>query len=87
MLTVTEGALAAMAQKLVEDESPEGAVVRFHLEGETLQVNVDAEKPGDAKFAHEGKTVLVIDGELLKLLEGKTLDVRDTDEGPQLAFR
>ena len=75
-----------MAQQLVEDGSSEGVVVRFYLEGETLEVKMDAEKPDDAKFAHEGKTVLVIDRELSKHLDGKTLDVQDTDEGPQLAF-
>jgi len=41
-------------------------------------------KEDDQVVEHEGTTVLLIGHELMPIVEGLTLDVRDTAEGPEL---
>ena len=42
---------------------------------------------GDQVVEHEGTTVLLIADEVLPALDGMTLDLEDTPEGPKLAVR
>jgi Fe-S cluster assembly iron-binding protein IscA len=86
MLTVTEAAGAHMARVLAEAEGPDDAALRIVPVDEGLALRVDSEHPGDATFAHEGKTVLVLDERMAESLAERTLDVQDAGEGPRLTL-
>ncbi|MFQ6048630.1 MAG: hypothetical protein ACE5K7_04630 [Phycisphaerae bacterium] len=86
MLAVTEAAGAHMAQMLSEAEAPADVAIRFILAGRGLTLRLDSPRPGDATFDHEGRTVLVLDEEVSKLLADNTLDVQDAGEGPRLTL-
>ncbi|MDA1001205.1 MAG: hypothetical protein O2807_11920 [bacterium] len=86
MLNVTENAGAALHQMLTESEAADDVAVRFLVVDEKLEVRLDSERPGDSAFAHEERTVLIIDPELSELLVDKTLDVQQTAEGLQLSL-
>jgi hypothetical protein len=49
-------------------------------------MQMDNERPGDETFAHEGRTVLLLDSEVSDALAERTLDVEDAAEGPRLAL-
>jgi Fe-S cluster assembly iron-binding protein IscA len=84
MLSVTENAAAHLAEML--NEAPDEAAVRFVPQGNGLLPQLDSERPGDTKFTHDEKTVLVLDQQISELLADKTLDVKDMGQGPQLAL-
>ena len=86
MLSVTESASAHLAQMLTDVEAPDDVAIRFVLEGRGLTMGLDKERPEDATIDHMGKTVLLLDNNISELLADKTLDVEESDEGPQLAL-
>ena len=86
MLTVTGSASAQFAQMLADTKAPGDAVIRIVVREDGLALGLDTTHPEDAAFDHEDRTVLVLDAEVSQLLEEKTLDVEDTEEGPQLAI-
>jgi len=47
---------------------------------------VDTETLGDQVVEHEGSKVLIVERELADQLEGVTVDVEDTPEGPRLSI-
>ncbi|HJU09879.1 MAG TPA: hypothetical protein VJ728_03330 [Candidatus Binataceae bacterium] len=46
----------------------------------------DGPRPGDDELEQEGLRIFVEDA-LIEPLDGRTLDVRDSDEGPEFVFR
>lgn len=86
MLTVTEPAVAHLADMLVEAEAPDDVAIRFVIQEQGLALGLDNERPGDATYAHGERTVLLLDEQVTQLLADKTLDVEDTAEGPRLAL-
>ncbi len=86
MLTVTEDARAHMAQMLAEAEVEDDTALRFVRTERGFAPELDNAGPGDTTFDHEGRTVLVLDEQVSELLTDRTLGLRDTDEGPRLAF-
>lgn len=86
MLTVTEAASAHMARMLTEAQAPDDAALRIVPADGGLAVRVDSEHEGDATFAHEGKTVLLLDTKMSDSLAERTLDVQDSGEGPRLTL-
>jgi hypothetical protein len=86
MLTVTEAAKAHLAQLLTETDTSDATAIRFVSEENRLVPTLDYASPGDTTFAHDGKIVLVLDTGVATVLANSTLDVRDTDNGPQLAL-
>ena len=87
MLSMTEAAGAHLAGLLERDEAPEDVVARLEQEEGEIALRRGHAHPGDSAFAHEGRTVLVLHDELCKELADHTLDVEDSDEGPQLLLR
>jgi Fe-S cluster assembly iron-binding protein IscA len=84
MLNVTEPASQHLAKLLDDAEAPEGAAARF-VHGENgLALQVDEPKDDDQTHEHQGRTVLLIDPQVADLLQNKTLDVRETEEGTAL---
>ena len=49
-------------------------------------LHVDTEEPGDQVVKHKGTKVLLVEQELASRLDGITLCVEYTPEGPQLAI-
>ena len=47
---------------------------------------LDREAEGDQVVEHEGVKVLLVDSDLAPVVDGKTLDVEDTAEGPRLVI-
>jgi Fe-S cluster assembly iron-binding protein IscA len=50
-----------------------------------LQIS-DEPRPGDDELEQEGLRIFVEDA-LIDPLDGRTLDVRDSEEGPEFVFR
>lgn len=83
MLTVTDAASERLATILDEEGVPEDKAIRLVRNEEGLGMQPDSERPGDVSFAHDGRTVLVLDEQLSELLTEETLDV----QGGQLTLR
>jgi Fe-S cluster assembly iron-binding protein IscA len=86
MLTVTDAAAEHLSGLLDQAEAPEDVAVRFVLSEEGLGLELDNERPGDATFNHETRTVLVVDEMVNALLDNRTLDVESGDEGIALTL-
>ena len=84
MFTITEAAGEYLTALLDNADASEEAAIRFVLEGNTLMPKLDHAQPGDATFDHDGRMVLMLDGQVSQILTDSTLDVRATDEGPKL---
>jgi Fe-S cluster assembly iron-binding protein IscA len=85
MLTVTEGAKQLLKETLREhSEDPETGIRLSVKEGGQFGIVLDTESEGDQVVEHDGDKVLLVAPGLSTVLEGKTLDVHDTEEGPKL---
>ena len=86
MLTVTESATAHLAEILDDADAAEGVAIRFVLDEEGLALTLDGFQEGDYTFSHGERLVLLLDDEASKLLTDQTLDVEDTEDGPELSI-
>ena len=86
MLTLTDAAALHLTELLTTAEAPEDVAVRFVRSGQGLAMQMDNERPGDDTFAHEGRTVLLLETEVSEALTDRTLDVEDSVEGLRLAL-
>jgi len=87
MLNVTKSALDRLSDRLLRREVAEDVALRFTRRDGRWKLGQDQERPGDVKFAHEGRNVLLLDESAAKSMTNMTLDVRDTDAGPRLRLR
>ena len=89
MLTVSESAGARLARKLVNKQAAEDVANRFvrDTKRKGWTIRLDHLRPNDATFAHDGRTVLLLDEQASHSLRNKMLDIKETDEGPRLRFR
>jgi Fe-S cluster assembly iron-binding protein IscA len=93
MLTVTNKAAALLNATKAEKGAAEDAGIRIRS-GVTPNesgiavgiVITDDPDPDDEEFEQEGLRIFVEDA-LVEPLDGRTLDVRETDEGPELVWR
>jgi Fe-S cluster assembly iron-binding protein IscA len=81
MLTLTDAATEHIANLLDETDTPDDTAIRLVASEEGLAMVADNAKPEDTTFDHDGKTVLVMDQQVADALDGRTLDVAETDEG------
>lgn len=86
MLTLTDAAGGYLTKVLDEAQVPGDTAVRLVAAPEGLTAALDNEKPGDATFAHEGRTVLLLDQLASQVLDERTLDVQKTPEGDKLGL-
>ena len=86
MFKVSDAAAVRLAEKLERLEAPREKVARFCVDREGLHLRLSKVRPGDTQFAHEGKTVLVVDDELVRRLASRTLDVKQTAAGSRLSL-
>jgi len=84
MLNVTKSALDRLSDRLSRREAAENTALRFTRRDDRWKLDQDQERPGDVKFAHEGRSVLLLDKSAAKAMANMTLDVRNTDAGPRL---
>ena len=87
MFSITEAAGAYLTGSLERKEAPEDVFARLEQEEGQLALRLGHAHLEDSTFAHEGRTVLVIDKELCQELADSTLDVEDTEAGPRLRLR
>ena len=86
MLTLTDAAAVHLTELLTAAEAPDDVAVRCVRSEEGLALQMDSERPGDDTFAHEGRTVLLLDSDVSEALTDRTLDVEDSVDGPRLAL-
>ena len=85
MISVTDRARERLKTILMSKvDNPEAALrLTADAQGE-FGLSVDVEAPGDRVIRHKGMKVLVVEGDLASQLEGVTMDVEYTPEGPEL---
>lgn len=81
-LEVSDAAGAYLAEML--DQHLAGDAIRFVFGLAGLEPQPSAVLPGDTVYEYRGRTVLVLDRTVTRMLHGKTLDIEETDEGPRL---
>jgi len=79
---MSEAAGAHLARML--DRDAVGSAVRFVFGLAGLEQQPSAFLPGDTVYRYQGRTVLLLDQTMTRMLAGKTLDVEVTDDGPKL---
>lgn len=84
MLTVTEAACAHLSALLAE--APDDAVVRLAASDDALSMFLGDKQEGDETFHHGGRVVLAVESELAGLLGDASIDVEETEDGPQLVL-
>jgi hypothetical protein len=85
MLTITPDAGRRLIEML--GHAPPGVVIRIVFGFTGLRFQYSAVCPGDVAFSHDQRVVLALDRHLTDALSDKTLEMRDSDEGPILDLR
>ena len=83
MLTITTAAAARLARMFEDRRAAQHLAVRLRCTGSQLAFESGAEQPGDVKFLHDGRVVLLVDADSARLLEDEVLDA----VGLRLMFR
>ena len=81
MLTVTESALAFLANAVSEINDPKPPNACFRIvpaEGGKLTLTVGTPESDDTEYERDGVTVLVLSEDMLARCEGRTLDSDET---------
>ena len=85
MLTITESAKQLLKEILETHSDDPNKVIRLVLESPgQLGLALGTERKDDQVIEHEEAKVLVVSKELMPAVEGVTLDVEDTENGPKL---
>ncbi len=85
MLTVTPSAGVRLQQFL--ESASAGDVVRIVRNSRRLKLRKSRPRPGDTLFHHDGQLVLVLTEKASETLASRTLDTRETDDGPKLQLK
>ena len=87
MLKVTESAKRELKERLSSKSDNPQAGLRLSIsEGDTFDLSIGEESPGDQAVEHEGAKVLLVSPELATRLEGATMDLQETAEGTRLVI-
>ncbi len=73
MFTFTESAGALLAQMIEQEKLADDMAFRIISNSEGLFFEQDIVRPGDAKFEHEGRVVLILDAGMVQMLEDDEL--------------
>lgn len=85
MLTVTNEAKQLLLEALLANTDDPEIGLRLALgPGGQLALVLDKEAEGDQVVEHKGSKVLLVGAELAFVVDGVTIDVRDTEDGPRL---
>ena len=86
MLAVTDAASEQLANLLDSRETDVDAVVRLVLKDDRLTMVLDTANPDDLTFDHLGRTVLALQPDLARQLDGKTLEVEQSEGKTRLTL-
>jgi Fe-S cluster assembly iron-binding protein IscA len=86
MLAVSEKAAAALHETLDQNSTGDGDILRIAQTEQGLALAIGKEHDGDQVVAHDHTNILAIEPDLADALDGATLDLADTPEGPRLVF-
>jgi Fe-S cluster assembly iron-binding protein IscA len=87
LLTVTEAAKDKLMETLLANTDDREAGLRLTMKPPgQLGLVLDRGLPTDEVVEHEGLKLLLVEPELVDLLQGATLDVQDTPDGPNLVI-
>jgi Fe-S cluster assembly iron-binding protein IscA len=94
MLTVTKKAAVLLKAEKAAEGAADDAGIRIRrgvMPNDSSEIGIgfaitDEPDPEDEEFEQEGLRIFVEDA-LVESLDGRTLDVRETDEGPEFVFR
>ena len=85
MINVTDRARQELKRILSDAVGMSQARLRLIDRGQgKLGFGIDIEEPNDELLEHDGSTVLIVEQGLAIRLKRVTLDVDDTDKGPEL---
>ena len=85
MITVTENAKKELKEILVAAGArPDEGLRIFPTEADNYVLGLDTEMSADQVFDYEGYKVLLVGIEYCRLLDGKTVDCQDTENGVTL---
>jgi len=88
MLTVTENAKELLRGILRREAyAPESGLRLVTEPSGQLNLVLSEERGGDEVVEHEGVKVLLVASELAPMVDGITLDVQDSGEGPKLVVK
>lgn len=86
MLTVTDAAGEFLSNVLDQSNAPAEVAVRLSVGDGGLQAAIDAPRPDDTTYDHEGRKVLLLDPKASDALAERTLDLQATPEGKRLGL-
>jgi hypothetical protein len=86
MPTITETAGAYLVQLLDEAQAQDDIAIRLVLDETNITPTMDHARPGDTAFSFDGRRILVLDELVMQAMEGKTLDVQDSSDGPKMVL-
>jgi len=88
MITVTESAKEELkAIFIASGADPEQGLRLLPTPDGRFVLALDTELPGDEVVEYEGAKVLLVGIEYFNILDGKTIDCHDTEDGPVLFLR
>jgi len=86
MLNVTDQAAGVLHQTLEQSQEDDSDILRVTVGDRGLGLEVSRQEEGDQVVEHGGRGVLAIEDNLARELDGATLDLQETPEGPRLIF-
>jgi Fe-S cluster assembly iron-binding protein IscA len=86
MLNVSEKAAAALNETLEQNSEDSSDILRIAQTDDGLALAIGKEHDGDQVVGYHDRMVLAIEPQLSDALDGATLDLADTPEGPRLVF-
>lgn len=86
MLNVTDEAKVFLKGLIDQNNVPEDATIRLTASPQGLGLAPDTPNEGDATFEHEGRTVLAVAEPIATQLDGKSISVNQTAQGPALSI-
>jgi len=87
MLTVTESARQELKETLeANNADPETGLRLVSHEPGNFTLVLDTKTKDDLVVEHEESTVLLVDNELLKAIDGLTIDCQDEPDGRRLVM-
>lgn len=88
MIEITDAAKVELKRILDENSQDPSMLLRLTAGPDgSLGLILDKAAQDDNLFEHDGITVLAIEKGLAGMMNGISMDIEDTDEGPMLTFR
>ncbi|MBF6600553.1 MAG: hypothetical protein IVW36_08590 [Dehalococcoidia bacterium] len=86
MLLVSQKAAAALHDTLDQNRKDDADILRIAQTDQGLALAIGKEHDGDQLIDHDERHILAIEPAVADALDGATLDLTETPEGPRLVF-